>query len=760
MAGAAEPNSEADRAGYRVDDLIIDVGSQRVMRGNQEIPLPQLSFEFLLALARAAPNVLSADQLMERVWPGLVVGPETISQRVKLVRDALGDASQAPRYIAGVRGRGYRMIARVSPLNAPPEIAGVASDPPLVAASATAGVAATAAVAGAAGVALPPVPSMPERAAAPLITPRRRRLLLTIGAGVLGVAVLIALAYYQGGLTVGSTFSTGHASREAQPPKTIAVLPLIDISPGGGNEYLGDGLAEELTDRLTRIPGVRVAARTSAFAFKGKPADVREIAQSLAVRHVLEGSVRREGERLRVTAQLIDAQSGYHVWSHSYDRKWRDLLDIQDELARSIVDALELVLSSDIIERLDHSKTTSLEAFDLYLAGLAKLRETVTPTQLEEAERIFQTSLSIDPKFARAYAGLCETYAAAYRRGRDTAMATKAEGACNKALQLDASLREVETALASLYLVSGRADRATGIYKRLLARNPSDADAFIGLAQAYEKQGQTVAAETTYRRAIEAEPSYARPHMLLGVLLFNLGRPEESVEHYRRVTELMPGSARAFNNLGAALQLSGDLEGAARALERSMELEPTQAAVSNTGTLYFYLGRFADAEKLYRRATDLASRDHRVWANLADALYQIAGRRQEAKTAYERAISLARLELRVDAKDQDTLSKLAYYHARVGDLARARELVTQATATGTDNFYVHYYVALTSIEDGNLDAAIAALEKAIELGYPVQLVRAGPEFARLREDKRFQRLIAPKNRQTAGQPRGSTHDRQ
>jgi tetratricopeptide (TPR) repeat protein len=495
---------------------------------------------------------------------------------------------------------------------------------------------------------------------------------------------------------------------------------------------------------------VRVAARTSAFAFKGKPADVREIAQSLAVRHVLEGSVRREGDRLRVTAQLIDAQSGYHVWSHSYDRKWKDLLDIQDDISRSIVDALQLVLSSEIIERLDHAKTTSLEAFDLYLAGLAKLGETSTGTQLEEAERIFQASLAVDPKFARAYAGLCETYAAGYRRNKDPALAGKAEASCNKALALDASLREVEQALATLYVVSGRAERAVEIYKKFLARNPSDADAYIGLAQAYDRQGRKAEAEATYHRAIDAEPSYAKPHMMLGHFLFDVGRNDEAVAHLRRVTDLTPTSPRAWGNLGGALQIAGDLEGAARALERSLELEPTQVAYSNTGTLYFYLGRFQDAEKMYLKATEMAPRDHRTWANLADARFQMENRKPEAKQNYEHAITLALQELRLNANDPDTIARLAYYNARIGNFAQAHQFAAKAGAIPTESFYVYYFIALAEIEEGKLDAALDAVEKAVESGYPAQMARIGPEFAKLRDRPRFQRLIANSTRHTAG----------
>src|SRR6266850_993263 len=296
--------------GYQVDDLIIDLGQQRVTRAGNDIPLPQLSFELLVTLARAAPDLVTFDQLTERVWTGLVITPETISQRVKLVRDALGDDPHAPRYIAGVRGRGYRMVATVRPL-------------------------------------------ADRRRSSPADVPGPR-VLGWLG-GILAVALLLAapwaISRYLRGPQPAEPFAGAPGSVVVQPPRTIAVLPLLDMSPAGGNAYLGDGLAQELSARLARIRGLRVAARTSAFVFKDRRADVRTIAQTLGVRHILEGSVRRDGDHLRVTAQLIDTSSGYNVWSQTYDRTWQDLLAIEDDLARSIIGALQLVLSSELAQR-------------------------------------------------------------------------------------------------------------------------------------------------------------------------------------------------------------------------------------------------------------------------------------------------------------------------------------------------------------------------------------------------------------------------
>ena len=714
------PAATSPATRYQVDDLIIDLGQQRVTRAGNDIPLPHLSFELLVTLARAAPDLVTFDQLTERVWTGLVITPETISQRVKLVRDALGDDPHAPRYIAGVRGRGYRMVATVRPLadrrrsspaegpDAPIEAAGAAARPPVLG---------------------------------------------WLG-GILAVALLLAapwaISRYLRGPAPAELSSGAPGSVVVQPPRTIAVLPLIDMSPAGGNAYLGDGLAQELSARLARIRGLRVAARTSAFAFKDRRADVHTIAQTLGVRHILEGSVRREGDHLRVTAQLIDAGSGYNVWSQTYDRTWQDLLAIEDDLARSIIGTLQVVLSSELAQRVAQPPTTHLAAFDLYLAGLAQLHGPAGVAQLEEAGESFHQALAQDPKFALAYAGLCQRYAMAYDQTRDAALVTQAEAACGQALKLDDSLREVSAALGHLYLVSGRNLQAQAVFRSAIGADPGDADGYVGLGEAYDGQQRTAEAEHSYRQAVDVEPTYWAAQTALGNFLFRHGRSGAAAATYRRVTELIPASPLAFNNLGAALEMNGDFQGAATAFERSLALEPTRSAYSNSGTVYYFLGRYADAARMFSRATEIAGEDHRVWGNLADALWQTDAGRAQAQSDYRRAIALAQRSLEVNPKDAVTWMQLAYYSARVADSDRAQRYAERALALGSEDVFVHYYAALIALERHDSAAAIAALSRALQLGYPAQLVRAAPDFESLRSDARFRQLLAQAEQSRSG----------
>jgi TolB-like protein/Flp pilus assembly protein TadD/DNA-binding winged helix-turn-helix (wHTH) protein len=735
-----------EAAGYQVDDLIIDLGQRRVSRAGSDIALPHLSFQLLVTLARSAPDVVTFDQLTARVWPGLVITPETISQRVKLVRDALGDDPHAPRYIAGVRGTGYRMVATVRPLKdrrrpSPAQELPYWMKPQDAAAeSAPASDAPTPAAAGTAGAAA----AAPPASVGSVVSPHP---LAWVGALLIITALLAApfaiTHYLRTPKRVGSGDPAGGAGVVVvQPPRTIAVLPLLDMSPDGSSAYLGDGLAQELSARLARLPGVRVAARTSAFAFRNRNADARTIAQTLGVRHILEGSVHREGDRLRVTAQLIDGASGYDVWSQTYNRTWQDLMAIEDELARSIIGTLRVVLSSDVAQHTAQPPTTHVRAFDLYLAGLAQLQGPAGPSSLEEAGESFRAALAEDPNFALAHAGLCERYALGYDRKRDSALIAQAESACSQALKLDPSLREVSAALAHLYLVSGRYEQAAAIYRDAISDDPDNADGYIGLGEALDSQHRGADAERAFRKAIEVEPTYWDAQNALGNFLFRHGRTGAAIATYRRVTELIPASALAFNNLGAALEFSGDFQGAATAFERSLSLEPGSSAYSNSGTVYYFLGRYADAARMFTHATELSAQDHRMWGNLADALWQIEGSRAEAQSNYRRAIELAQKSLAVNARDAITWSQLGHYSARMHDGADIGRYSRQALQLSPDDPNVRYYLALSSLELGDQAAALESLSRAVELGYPLQLVRAAPDFASLRADGRFQHLLA------------------
>jgi len=392
QAGVTAP----EVTGFRIDDLIIDLGQRRVTRGTDDIPLPGLSFDLLVALARAAPNFLSFDQLIERVWPGLVVSPETISQRVKLVRDALSDDPHAPRYIGGVRGRGYRIVAAVRPVTTPQPIA--ATEPALAAPAAL----------------VPSERTEHLRSARPLV--------YLSAAGVLAVVLAVFIfglirssKHSPAGPSETSAVPDARSDRDttaafAPPQHSIAVLPFVNMSGDKDQEYFSDGLSEELLNALSRVEGLQVSARTSSFSFKGERTDIAAIAHKLNVATVLEGSVRRSANTVRVDAELVDATTGYQLWSHSYDRNLGDILALQTEIAGAVTQSLQIAMSGAVAATTEMGATRNSAAFDAYLKGL-KLARTA-PASAENmlaSIEAYSDAIRLDSNYALALAGRAYT---------------------------------------------------------------------------------------------------------------------------------------------------------------------------------------------------------------------------------------------------------------------------------------------------------------------------------------------------------------
>ncbi len=513
---------------------------------------------------------------------------------------------------------------------------------------------------------------------------------------------------------------------------SIAVLPFVNMSGDPGNDYLGEGLSEELSNRLTKIPELRVAARSSAFAFKGRGLDVREIAEKLGVSYVVEGSVKRQEDRIRVTAQLVEAASRSNRWSNDYEPQAADLFATEDEIAAQVVTALKILLG----ERAELSplkpRNGSVVGYDFYLQGLAYLRQPKSAKTLKAAEQLFERVLTQQPNFARAQAGLCETRVERYVLEKVPAHVTAAEEACANAAALDSAAQEVHMAVGRLRLATGDAAQAEASYRRALAVVPHSPDALIGLAEALAVGGKKEEAERTHERAIATQSSYAATHLAYGNFLFSQGRAPDAVAAYERATFLTPDNPNALSNLGGAYLLMGNFEKAADAFARSLALEPRRASYANTGIVHYYLGRYGDAAQMFRKAIEFAPADHRLWGNHADALL-FDSRPEEAKQSYRRALKLVDGELDVNPKHAVNQAQAAYYATRLGEEDRARRSIAIALAEGEGDVYVQYYVALADLGLGDASAALAHARRARQLGYAETLMRAAPELGDIRK---------------------------
>ena len=297
----------------RIGDWCVNPTSGQISREGETARLEVRTMRLLVCLAEHAGEVVSIDDLLSQVWPDVTVTPDSVYQAVASLRRLLGDDSKQPTYIATVPRLGYRMVATVSPWTDEPAATSLAQ-------------------------ALDGEPPSPVRSDVPVSGTRLRAGLLWTAAVVICLALGVAFLFH-GRITRNRPADPPAVA--AQPQKSIAVLPFIDMTQAMNEEPFADGMTEELIDKLSKIPGLRVPGPTSSFYFKGKQIPVADIAKTLGVAYVLDGSVRKSGTRLRVAAQLIRADNGYVVWSETYDRPFHDILMVQDDIAGEVIKALK-----------------------------------------------------------------------------------------------------------------------------------------------------------------------------------------------------------------------------------------------------------------------------------------------------------------------------------------------------------------------------------------------------------------------------------
>ncbi len=527
--------------------------------------------------------------------------------------------------------------------------------------------------------------------------------------------------------TLGSLLDPGSAQLM---PNSLAVLPFPNVTGDASNDYLGDGLADELQHRLSRVPGLSVAARRSSFAYKGKDMDVRKIAEALGVAYIVEGSIRRQGDTVRVIATLVDGATGANRWSESYESTG-DFFKIEDDIGTKVLANLERVLGIGPEPAASQPRAGGVAAYDLYLQGLYYLRQPRSAKSLAAAEDLFRRALTENKGFARAEAGLCQAYVERFSLERDPARVAEAEAACERARLLDPDAQEVHEAIGRLRIATGDAAEAESAFRRALALVPASPDALIGLASALAASDRIEGAESTYQQAIAAQPRYGASHTAYGKFLYSRGRSQEAIAAYEQGTILMPDNPDAFSNLGVAYLMAGDFDRGGRALKRALEIEPRRGGYTNYGSLLYYQGRYADAEQQFRRALETAPADHRLWGNLADAM-RFDGKPGEASDTYRRALELAEGELAVNPKSSVNQAQAAYYSIQLGDRDRARKGIAAALPEGDDDPYVHYYVALTQLGLGDMSDADSHLQRAKILGLPEVILKSAPELGNLR----------------------------
>ena len=501
----------------------------------------------------------------------------------------------------------------------------------------------------------------------------------------------------------------------AESEKSIAVLPFIDLSPGKDQEYFSDGISEELLNVLAKTPGLRVAARTSSFSFKGKDTKIQDIGRELNVATVLEGSVRKAGTRLRITAQLIDVADGYHIWTETYDRELTDVFAIQDEISHAIVDALKVHLVGVETAPPTVIAAANLEAYNLYLRGRFFV-QTRTKDALETARANFGQAIGLDPAYAPAYTGLADSIMllrddpGSYGDIPPDEAVALARPLIEKALALDPQLADAHASLGLLEWQENNFELAAEALRRAIALSPNLARAHMWLSSVQVALNQEQEAFAILERALVLDPLSIPGNYNMASMLVGRNRHDEALARYEKLVELNPGHPIGYRGVGQMHQNQARFVEAVQWYRKALDVEPgSPGARTQLGFLMLDFGDFDAALELIPEFSDV------IWV--------VQGRVDEA-------LAITREKLDAKPDDMDTVARAALVEAYAGRHARSRALLEQLAAktTGTDGPLYHVnFVYPANILLAYLRAADGDSEGAMEL--------IGPSRAMLERDR-------------------------
>lgn len=467
-------------------------------------------FDTLLYFVERSGQLLDKRTLLEALWPNVVVEESNLTQTIHTLRRVLGERPDEHRFIVTVPGRGYRFVADVTTTTL----------------------------------------EEPQQ-------PPRRKLLAAVAA----VAVVLA------GVSFWLLQGSGQQQRNAStnpPALSIAVLPFVDISEAQDQAYFAEGLSEEILNLLAQSTTLRVTARTSSFSFKGRNVDIPTIADTLNTTHVLEGSVRKSGDRVRITAQLVDGASSVHLWSRTYDRDLTDVFGVQDEIAAAVAESLQVTLTGSAPPSIGQTKNAI--AFERYLQGKYFFNRR-GEADIPRAKEYFEQALQLDPGYARAWAGLAGVYQLARQQGLPGALPAWRE-AVEQALALGPNLADSHVRAAQYYWWLGDRTTSNAHCERAIALNPSDPLVLGSAAGRAFARGHWSESIALQRRAVAVDPLSAIGRSNLGVFLMTLGEWEEAVTELEKARELSPTLNRIDSDIARVQILRQRFDEALATVER------------------------------------------------------------------------------------------------------------------------------------------------------------------------------------------------
>lgn len=523
MTDAVNVKEPGKEASFYLADWYVDTRANRLSRGETEVKLESKVMAVLAYLVQHRGELVTRDELEQAIWGKVIVGYESLTGCIAKLRKVLGDDARRPRYIETISKKGYRLVAEVTGVD---RSAATSAPPP------------------------------GEPAGRDAVPPRRRRVVIGAAAVLLVLAGTGLLAWF--GINTPVVTPGGVATRPS-----IVVLPFVNLSDDPEDHYFSDGVTADLTTALSKLSGLLVVGQSASSGYRYKPTASGEIAESLGVRYVLEGSVRRTRDRLRVSAHLLDTESNLYLWSEKYDRDPTDLFEVQDEITGNIVTALSVKLTEQEKRRTASRYTVSFAAYDDFLRGQAHYMRH-TREDYRRALGYYQQAIDRDPAFARAYSAMALARTAEYRRGWADPGSDQLDQAlrlAQRGVELDGDLPQTQWALSYVYLFRKDYDKANEVIKRAIELDPNFADSYLNLAVCKIHFGQPEEALGLVHKAMLLNPEYPAAYAsVLGQAYYFQGQYAEAVPVLRDALERNLNLLIPHVFLVAALSKQGRLE--------------------------------------------------------------------------------------------------------------------------------------------------------------------------------------------------------
>ena len=559
---------------------------------------------------------------------------------------------------------------------------------------------------------------------------RQRTLVLTL-AGVLLV-----------GLVIGYFVKRWMPALKGQQ-KILAVLPIETVGQDAATNALGLGLTETLTAKL-------VQASDSDSVQVVSPRDLRDqkvqtagdARREFGTDYVLESSLQRSGQVIRINCYLVDSRTHRQIAARTIEADANDTFKIQDQVVNATLDMLPGTIEAGRRRALAARQDTQPAAYEAYIRGRGYLLEYEKPENIDNAITEFQQALKVDPKYAPAYAGLGEAYWIGYQQlNRGKEWLDKASESCQRALGLSSRMPDGYTCLGNVFFGTGKYEQAVAQYQVALDLDHANNDALEGLASSYAKLGNPASAEAAYQKAISLRPNYWSVYSWLGEFYTGQARYKEAAEMYSKALELAPDNYVGYRNLGGVYLYENRYDDAISALTHSIDLRPSLEAYTDLGAAYFLQHQFEQAVETLQKGIELDQHNYINWGNLGDALYWIPARRAESSNAYQHAVSLARGQLEINPRDATAMGYLAEYTAMLGDKPGALKALEGALKESPKDPQILFQAAQIYNHFGDTNNCLSWLKKAVDAGYPRNIVSRMPDFDAFKNNSQFQSLV-------------------